>query len=76
MPYPSLASQKNKLRMADNPEWYGWVTVTKIIQIYGRPVRNMDDYADMIILDQSFGDVLNKYGKFVPAWVQRAIKHV
>jgi ATP-dependent DNA helicase DinG len=76
VPYPNLGSTKNKKRMKDKPEWYAWLTVTKIIQLYGRAVRNDKDSAHFIILDSCFGDVLRYSGHLFPGWVLRAIKEV
>jgi Rad3-related DNA helicase len=76
VPYPSLASQKNKLRQSNNPDWYSWKTVSGIIQMTGRPVRSNLDYADTIIIDGGFGDVIKHSSQFLPDWVQEAIKKV
>lgn len=76
IPYPSLGSQKNKMRMSHNPDWYAWKTVAGLIQMSGRPVRSIDDYADTIILDGSFSDVMRHSSQFLPNWVQEAIKKV
>lgn len=76
VPYPSLASQKNKLRQSNNPDWYAWKTVSGLIQMTGRPVRSTIDHADTIILDGSFGDVLKHSSKFIPDWVQKSIKRI
>jgi Rad3-related DNA helicase len=76
VPYPSLGSQKNKLRQKNNPEWYSWKTVSGIIQMTGRPVRSSLDYADTIIIDGSFGDVIKHSSHFLPDWIQDAIKKV
>jgi Rad3-related DNA helicase len=76
VPYPSLASQKNKLRQKNNPDWYSWKTVSGIVQMSGRPVRSNLDYADTIILDGSFGDVIKHSSSFIPDWIQRAIKRI
>ena len=76
VPYPSLASQKNKLRQKNNPEWYSWKTVSGIIQMTGRPIRSGLDYADTIILDGSFGDVMRHSSHLIPDWVQEAIKRI
>ena len=32
IPYPSLASKKNKVRQKNNPQWYAFTTISKIIQ--------------------------------------------
>jgi ATP-dependent DNA helicase DinG len=76
VPYPSLASQKNKLRQKNNPDWYSWKTVSGLVQMSGRPVRSNLDYADTIILDGSFGDVIKHSSQFIPDWVQNAIKRI
>jgi len=76
VPYPSLASQKNKMRQSNNPDWYAWKTVSGFIQMTGRSVRSDTDYADTIILDGSFGDVMKHSSHFLPNWIQEAIKRV
>jgi len=76
IPYPSLASQKNKLRQKMNPDWYSWKTVSGLIQMTGRAVRSNEDYADTIIIDGSFSDLLKYSGHFFPNWFQEAIKRV
>jgi ATP-dependent DNA helicase DinG len=76
IPYPSLASQKNKMRQSNNPDWYAWKTVSGIIQAAGRGIRSNTDYADTIIIDGSFGDVIRHSSKFLPKWFQDSIKRV
>ena len=76
IPYPSLNSQKNKLRQKNNPEWYAWKTVSGIIQMCGRSVRSKTDYADTIIIDGSFSDVLRFSSKYLPDWFQDSIQKV
>jgi Rad3-related DNA helicase len=76
VPYPSLASQKNKLRQKNNPDWYSWKTVSGLVQMSGRPVRSSLDYADTIIIDGSFGDVIKHSSHFIPDWIQQAIKRI
>ena len=76
VPYPSLGSQKNKLRQSNNPDWYSWKTVSGIVQMTGRPVRSDMDYADTIIIDGGFGDVMKHSSQFIPDWIQEAIKRV
>lgn len=76
VPYPSLASQKNKLRQKNNPDWYSYRTVAGIIQMYGRSIRSKTDFADTIILDGSFGDILKYSSKFLPKWFMDAVKRI
>lgn len=76
VPYPSLASQKNKLRQKNNPDWYSWKTVSGLVQMMGRSIRSDMDYADTIIIDGSFGDVIKHSSHFLPDWIQEAIKKI
>jgi Rad3-related DNA helicase len=76
VPYPSLASQKNKLRMNNNPDWYSWKTCGGIIQSSGRIIRSSRDWGDTIILDGSFGDVMKWSSHFLPDWFQKSIKRI
>ena len=76
IPYPSLGSQKNKMRQKNNPEWYAWKTVCGLLQMTGRSVRSKTDFADTIIIDGSFSDILKYSSHLIPNWVQVAIKRV
>ena len=76
VPYPSLGSQKNKMRQNNNPDWYSWKTVCGLIQMTGRSVRSDVDYADTIIIDGGFGDVIKHSSQFLPDWIQEAIKRI
>lgn len=76
IPYPSLASQKNKLRQKSNPEWYAWKTVCGLMQSCGRIIRSRVDYGDTIIIDESFGDVLKYSSHYIPNWFQDSIKKI
>jgi Rad3-related DNA helicase len=76
VPYPSLSSQKNKLRMNNNPDWYSWRTCADLQQSFGRIIRSNLDYGDTIILDGSFGDVIKYSLNFIPDWIQKSIKRV
>ena len=74
VPYPSLGSQKNKMRQKNNPEWYSWKTCCTLQQMCGRSIRSKTDYADTIIIDSSFGDVLRYSSHLFPDWFSESIK--
>lgn len=76
VPYPSLASQKNKVRMNISPDWYAWKTCCDLIQTFGRIVRSNLDYGDTIIIDGSFSDVIRHSSHYIPEWVQDSVKKV
>lgn len=75
VPYPSLASKKNKIRN-EMKGYYAYKTISTIIQMYGRAVRNYKDKADTIILDGSFTDLMTYNSSMFPKWVSGAIKRV
>ena len=74
VPYPSLASEVNKQRFKQKPKWYSWRTVMDIIQAYGRSIRNDNDYADTIILDSCFSDVISQNSAMFPKYFLDAVK--
>ncbi len=76
IPFPSLASQKNKMRQKMMPEWYSWRTVATIIQMSGRSVRSFNDYADTIIIDGCFSDIMKYSSHLLPMYIQDAIKKI
>jgi hypothetical protein len=42
----------------------------------GRPVRSNMDYADTIVIDGGFGDVIKHSSQFLPDWFKDAIKRI
>lgn len=76
IPYPSLASQKNKVRQKTNSSWYAWRTSASLQQTCGRIVRSTLDYGDTIILDESFGDIIRHGSHLLPEWFQNSIRKV
>jgi Rad3-related DNA helicase len=73
IPYPSLASARNKRRQELNKEWYSWKTVCTLIQMMGRSIRHKEDYADTYIIDSGFGGLLYYSRKYFPKWVTDTI---
>lgn len=76
IPYPSLASQKNRLRQKNNPEWYAWKTSASLQQACGRIIRSDLDYGDTIIIDESFSDLIKWSSHLLPKWFQDSIKKI
>lgn len=76
MPYKSLASQKNKMRQINNPDWYSWTACCELQQTYGRICRSDMDYGDTIILDAGFGDIMKYSSNYLNEWFQDAIKKI
>lgn len=76
VPYPSLGSKVNQVRLKNKPSWYALKTIQTIIQSYGRSVRNDDDYCDTFILDSCFGDILVGNTKMFPQYFIDALKKI
>lgn len=76
MPYPSLASKVNKTRFEKNPTWYPWITILDLIQSYGRSIRSEDDWADTIVLDSCFSDLLTQNSKLFPNYFIEVINRI
>ncbi len=73
VPYPDLTDKKVSVLKQRNPKWYEWNTILRLIQAYGRSVRNADDYANTYILDSSVSFVLKNGKEMIPKWFSEAI---
>jgi Rad3-related DNA helicase len=73
VPYPDLTDKKVSVLKQRNPKWYEWNTILRLIQAYGRSVRNADDYANTYILDSSVSFLLKNGKEMVPKWFSEAI---
>lgn len=74
VPYPNMTSEKVKKRMEDKTrDWYSWITISHIIQAYGRSIRSADDWALTYILDKNFDYLLSRTQHMVPDYVKEAI---
>jgi Rad3-related DNA helicase len=76
MPYPSLASKVNKTRFETNSKWYPWTTILDLIQSYGRSIRSEEDYADTIILDSCFSDLMTQNSHLFPSYFLDVIEKI
>jgi len=73
VPYPDLTDKKISVLKQRNPKWYEWNTILRLIQAYGRSVRNADDYANTYILDSSVSFLLKNSKEMIPKWFSEAI---
>jgi len=79
IPYPSLKDTQvsKRLHGPGGEEWYAVQTVRTIVQMTGRGVRNMDDWATTYVLDSQFGvNVFKKNSKLFPKWWRDAVRFV
>jgi len=73
VPYPDLTDKKISVLKQRNPKWYEWNTILRLIQAYGRSIRNSDDYANTYILDSSISYLLKNGKDMIPKWFSEAI---
>lgn len=73
VPYPDLTDKKISVLKQRNPKWYEWNTILRLIQAYGRSIRNSEDYANTYILDSSISFLLKNGKDMIPKWFSEAI---
>ncbi len=71
IPYLPLNDRRIKKKMNKNPTWYDWHACLKLMQMYGRSIRNENDYAVTYILDSKVNDLIKN--KFITGWFKEAI---
>lgn len=73
VPYPDLTDKRISVLKQRNPKWYEWNTILRLVQAYGRSVRNSDDYANTYILDSNISYILKNGKDMIPKWFSEAI---
>lgn len=75
MPYPYLGDKRVNARMhgPGGQVWYNLQTVRALVQMTGRGVRSVDDWATTYILDRQFVSRWNDYRHLVPGWWKEAV---
>lgn len=66
VPYPNLSEKRTKIKMKKFPLWYRSQTVMKLLQGFGRSIRNETDWAITYVLDSAAYDLLNQSKPMVP----------
>lgn len=74
VPYPSMGDKVVKRKMELDPNWYGWITSVMFVQSLGRSVRSPKEKAVTYILDSGFGGFYKRNKRFIPKYIQEAIK--
>lgn len=75
LPYPYLGDKRVNARMrgAGGQVWYNLQTVRALVQMTGRGVRSVDDWAVTYILDREFVRNWGTYRGLVPDWWKEAV---
>ena len=67
-PFPNLGDQWVHRRMELDEVWYQEKAMTAVIQGGGRVVRSKTDHGITYVLDESFGFLMYRFGRYVPHW--------
>jgi len=54
VPFPPLNVEWIKSRAENDPDWYAWETIKKLVQTAGRVVRAVDDFGVTYVMDTQF----------------------
>ncbi|MDI6643570.1 MAG: ATP-dependent DNA helicase [Methanobacteriaceae archaeon] len=77
VPFPYLNDKQIKARNRIDPNWYAYQTVVKLVQSYGRGMRNKNDYCDTYITDEDIFSILTdkwrRCWKYFPEYFLEAL---
>ena len=65
-PYLSMADKRTKVKAQRDWDWYRYATMVKLLQGFGRSVRNESDYCDTHVLDGAAWQLILSMKKYVP----------
>lgn len=75
-PYADISDPQVSRRVygsKDGNAWYAHKTISRIVQMSGRAVRSMDDYAVTYILDEQYGKLSTEHREMFPKWFLEAV---
>lgn len=65
-PFPSLGNKRTRIKIRRFPLWYKSQTITKMLQGFGRSVRNENDRAVTYVLDSAAQELLDNWRDKIP----------
>ena len=66
-PYPYLGDRRIAAKNRADRQWYMYQTVVKVLQGFGRSIRDYDDHAITYVMDSSVQNLLKRNRDMVPA---------
>ena len=66
-PYPYLGDRRVKAKNQADRSWYVYQTVIKLLQGFGRSIRDSEDHATTYVMDSSVQSLLSRNREMVPA---------
>lgn len=74
LPYPDTSSELVKARLKDDPDWTSFMAMQTLIQEAGRATRAADDFAEVLIIDDSWKWFWPRYKKYAPLWFHQRVR--
>lgn len=74
IPWPDSKDRWIKAKMTGNWRWYTWQAGLRLVQAYGRTVRDKEDWAITYVLDSGVPQFCVKNKAVIPQWVREAIR--
>lgn len=71
IPYPDISDKRTSIKMKRDYKWYMWQTMLRLVQSYGRSVRNEQDSAVTYVLDSKLKSFINN--RMMPEYVREAV---
>ncbi len=66
IPYPPLSDKRTRTKMYKYPLWYSAQTLTRLLQGFGRSIRNERDWARTYVLDSKVHDLISSTKNIIP----------
>lgn len=70
VPYPYFGDKVVATKAKKDPKWYAWCTVRTLVQAVGRCVRSTNDWTKTYILDESFGELIQRNPEMIPSYFE------
>lgn len=74
VPFPDLSERRTRILMEKDQAWYELQTAQRLVQTYGRSVRNETDHAVTYVLDSNFTRFVRAHKSLFPKYLLEAIR--
>lgn len=66
IPYPPLTDERTKIKRTKYPLWYNSQTIMKLLQGFGRSIRDENDWAKTYVIDSSILGLITRGRQSIP----------
>lgn len=68
IPYPDTSSAIAKARQEDDKNWSSFLAMQALVQASGRGTRSVDDWCEVLVVDDNWVWFWKRHNQFAPAW--------